>query len=462
MEDVSHKGNHNILKIVIICFVASLAGLLFGMDTGIISGALPFLAKEFGATVFTQECIVSAVLLGATCGTIGCGFISNRFGRKNILLAAALIFIVASVLCYLSTSSIELICFRFFIGIAVGLAAFNAPLYLAEVAPRHIRGALISFYQTMVNVGILTALLTDTYFTYTGSWRSMLGALAIPAILMFIGVIFLYKSPRWLVLVNRKEDARKVLNSIRNDKNDVENELSEIEAIVREKNTGFNLFKTNKNFRKAIYLGIAIQVAQQITGINIMFYYAPKVFQSLGFSSDVAQMWGGVILGVTFLIFGIIAIFFIDKFGRKPLLYWGAVLMGVPFLILAFLLHIGMTTTLTQYSAVGCLVVFMAAFGISAGPIAWTLCSEICPLKGRGFGMACSTTSNWITNLIIGLTFLTIINSIGSEATFLLLGIINIALIILYYFFTPETKDVSLEHLEMNLMNGVKLRNIGK
>ncbi|HJO92991.1 MAG TPA: sugar porter family MFS transporter, partial [Victivallales bacterium] len=400
--------------------------------------------------------------LGATCGTIGCGFISNRFGRKNILLAAALIFIVASVLCYLSTSSIELICFRFFIGIAVGLAAFNAPLYLAEVAPRHIRGALISFYQTMVNVGILTALLTDTYFTYTGSWRSMLGALAIPAILMFIGVIFLYKSPRWLVLVNRKEDARKVLNSIRNDKNDVENELSEIEAIVREKNTGFNLFKTNKNFRKAIYLGIAIQVAQQITGINIMFYYAPKVFQSLGFSSDVAQMWGGVILGVTFLIFGIIAIFFIDKFGRKPLLYWGAVLMGVPFLILAFLLHIGMTTTLTQYSAVGCLVVFMAAFGISAGPIAWTLCSEICPLKGRGFGMACSTTSNWITNLIIGLTFLTIINSIGSEATFLLLGIINIALIILYYFFTPETKDVSLEHLEMNLMNGVKLRNIGK
>ena len=170
---------------------------------------------------------------------------------------------IASLCCYLSTSAIQLIIFRLFLGTAVGLAAFNAPIYLAEMAPANIRGVLISFYQTMVNIGILTALGVDTYFTYTKGWHSMLGMLGIPAVFMFIGMLFLPKSPRWLLLVKRKAEAFAVLRKIRNGSDEsIHNEIKAIEDVVSEKDSGWSLFKTNKFFRKAIFLGIAIQAAQ--------------------------------------------------------------------------------------------------------------------------------------------------------------------------------------------------------
>jgi MFS transporter, SP family, galactose:H+ symporter len=460
---LEHKKRKSLdIKVAFICFIASLSGLLFGMDTGIISGALPFIAKEFHVPTFTQECIVSSVLLGATLSTIVCGFISKKFGRKNILLASALIFIASAICCYLATSSNQLIIFRFCVGIALGFAAFNAPLYLGEIAPTHIRGALVSFYQVMCTTGILVALLVDTYFTYYGEWRSMLGALGIPAIPMFIGILFLPKSPRWLVMTNKTDKARKVLLGLRSSEAEVEKELKEIELIAKEKDEGFKFFRENKNFRKSVYLGVALQVAQQLTGINIMFYYAPKVFQSLGFQSGVAQMWGGVTLGFTFLIFGIIVIFFVDRIGRKPLLIWGGALMGAAFLILALMFNIGLNSNLTKLLAVGCLILFMIAFAISAGPVVWALCSEIFPLKGRAIGMSSAVTANWVTNFIIGLFFLSVLNALGPQMTFVMLGIVNFLLLIIYIFFTPETKNISLESIEKKLMSGVKLSKIGK
>ena len=315
----------------------------------------------------------------------------------------------------------------------------------------------------MVNIGILSALGLDTYFTYSKDWRSMLGVLGIPAVLMFIGIIFLPKSPRWLVLKNRKQDAHKVLKKIRNCSDEqISRELSEIENVVKDEKNGFTLFKENKNFRKAIFLGIAIQAAQQLTGINVMFYYAPTVFHTIGFQTSVAGMWGGVILGVTFVISGIVSLFLVDKYGRRPLLHIGAIFMAIPFIVLSLLIHFGITTGIEQVTAVLCLVVFMFAFGISSAPIAWIIVSEICPLQGRSFGMAVSTSTNWIANFFIGMTFLSILSHFGAVFTFALLGVINFALIIIYFFFTPETKDVSLETLEKNLMNGVKLRKIGK
>jgi MFS transporter, SP family, galactose:H+ symporter len=463
MDSTFSSEHHNTGKIIVICFVASLAGLLFGMDTGIISGALPFLGKQFHLSTFTQECIVSAVLLGAFIGTVGSGFVSKRLGRKNILLLSACIFIVASGCCALANSADQLIIFRLFLGMAVGMAAFNAPLYLAEMAPKKIRGTLISFYQTMVNIGILTALGVDTYFTYTEDWRSMLAMLGVPAVFMLIGIIFLPKSPRWLILKNRRKEAHKVLKKIRNCSDEqISMELSEIENVVKDEKNGFTLFKQNKNFRKVIYLGIAIQAAQQLTGINVMFYYAPTVFHTIGFETSVAGMWGGVILGVVFVISGFTSLFLVDRYGRRPLLHIGAVFMGIAFVLLSILIHFGIASTFQQVLAVASLVLFMFAFGISSAPIAWIIVSEICPLQGRSFGMAISTSTNWIANFFIGMTFLSILNRFGSQFTFALLGVINFALIIIYFYFTPETKDVSLEDLEKNLMNGIKLRNIGR
>jgi len=193
-----------------------------------------------------------------------------------------------------------------------------------------------------------------------------------------------------------------------------------------------------------------------------MFYYAPTVFQAIGYESAEARMWGGVVLGVTFVISGFISMFFIDRIGRRPLPNIGAVFMGLSFLGLAILMSIGFNTYFAQISAVICLVIFMLAFGISSAPIAWIIVTEICPLKGRAFGMAVSTSTNWITNFFIGMSFLSILNAVGPGFTFLLLGVINLLLLIIYYFFTPETKGVPLEQLEKNLMSGVEIRHIGR
>lgn len=447
---------------ILVCLLASLAGILFGMDTGIISGALPFVAHQFSATTLQQEMIVSAVLAGAVIGTIISAMIAKAIGRRKTILVSAIIFIVASILSSLVHSIDALVIARVFLGVAVGMAAYSAPLYLAEVAAVANRGALISLYQAMVNLGIVIALITDLVFTYTASWRLMLFSLAVPAVLLFIGAWCMPSSPRWLVLTGKNALARKVLRSLRQGSNqEIDQEISDIERVEKLDHEGWRLFKHNINFRKVVFLGVALQAAQQITGINVMFYYAPKIFSLLGIVSATGKMWGGVSLGVTDFVFTLVAILFIDRVGRKPLLYGGASGMGLAFLILAYLLSTAMNTVALKMAAIAMLIIFMIAFAMSAGPVIWILCSEINPLKGRSLGTMTSTSTNWIVNLLIGATFLSLLDSLGEVKVFVLYGLINLALLLLYYFYTPETRQVSLEHLEGNLMSGKPLREIG-
>lgn len=450
-------------KGLMICILASLAGILFGMDTGIISGALPFIAHQFKVGIGPQQMIVSSVLLGAAIGTLLSAFLAKPIGRRQTILLAAVIFIVGSLFSAAANSVPVLIMARIMLGLAVGMAAYNAPLYLAEVASAEMRGSLITLYQAMVNLGVVCALVIDLVLTFSGNWRLMLFSLAIPAILLFIGTLFMPASPRWLVLKNRRDDARQVLMDLREGtEEDVLREIYDIERVEKLDHGGWQLFKKNRNFRKVVFLGIGLQAAQQLTGINVMFYYAPKIFSLVGFVSPVAKMWGGVLLAVVLFISTLLTTLFIDRVGRKPLLYWGALDMGVSFLILAYLFSMPMATNASKTAAVLMLLLFIISFAISAGPVIWALCAEINPLKGRGLGMMTSTITNWLVNLVIGLTFLSLLASLGRTNTFILYGVINLALLILYYFYTPETRQVSLEHLEHNLMNGVRLRDIGK
>lgn len=227
------------------------------------------------------------------------------------------------------------------------------------------------------------------------------------------------------------------------------------------KQSGWALFINNKNFRRAVYLGVLLQVMQQFTGMNVIMYYAPKIFDLAGFASTSQQMWGTVIVGLVNVLATFIAIGLVDRWGRKPTLILGFIVMALGMGTLGTMMNIGISSVFAQYFAVIMLLIFIVGFAMSAGPLIWVLCSEIQPLKGRDFGITCSTATNWIANMIVGATFLTMLNSLGSAHTFWVYAGLNVIFIFITLALIPETKNISLEHIERNLMQGKPLRKIG-
>lgn len=469
-------------------FTAALAGLLFGLDVGVISGAEKFIQNDFKVSDNIIQLIVSSLLWGAAFGALGSGFLSSHFGRRKTILLSALIFVVGALLCAFAPNEHTLIAARFLLGIAVGVASFTAPLYLSEISPQVVRGSMISMYQLMITIGIVLAFLSNTWLaTYAtfggitgGHWRLMLGIIVIPAIIMFIGVYFLPESPRWLFLKGFQERAIGVFRQMKLDEAEIAAEVREIEESVKVKQKGFQLLLTNSNFRRAIGLGVGLQIIQQLTGINVIMYYAPRIFGMAGFEDTNQQLWGTVIVGVTNVLATFIAIAFVDRLGRKPIMYAGFVTMGLSLLTVGALFLIGGETHMVPnekgipeamtilksldyaYPAIFALLIFIIGFAMSAGPIIWVLCSEIYPLAGRDIGVTFSTGTNWIVNAIVGMTFLSLINGFGPGNTFLLYGGMNVLFIIFFLLLVPETKGVSLEKIEANLLSGLPLRKIGR
>ena len=478
-------------------FTAALAGLLFGLDVGVISGANEFIQKDFGIDDRAIENIVSSLLWGAVFGVLLSGLFSMSFGRRGTILISAIVFAIGSLFCSLAPGPEFLLGARFFLGIAVGMASFVAPLYLSEIAPQSIRGALIAMYQLMITVGIVLAFLSDTFFStyadlkplatnlsesvsslaggrgqmvfeayFSMPWRWMLGIIAVPAALMFLGMLFLPESPRWLVLKKRGASALAVLRRLSSSNEDADRELAEIESSLKIEQKGASLFRGNSNFRRAVFLGIGLQVIQQFTGINVIMYYAPRILNEAGFNTTAEQMWGTVLVGTINVLATFIAIAFVDRLGRKPIMFTGFSVMGLGMLSLGAFFHMGLGTAgsnmTMSYLAIAALIVFIIGFAMSAGPIIWIICAEIYPLAGRDFGITCSTVTNWVANAIVGMTFLSMLNGFGPGNTFLLYGALNVAFIIFFMLFVPETKGVSLESIEQKLLAGTRLKEIGR
>lgn len=461
MPDNKKTGRSNKSMTFFVCFLAALAGLLFGLDIGVIAGALPFIAKDFAITSHTQEWVVSSMMFGAAVGAIGSGWLSFKLGRKYSLMTGAVLFVLGSLFSAFAPNVEVLIVSRVLLGLAVGVASYTAPLYLSEIAPEKIRGSMISMYQLMITIGILGAYLSDTAFSYTESWRWMLGVITLPALLLLVGVFFLPDSPRWFAAKRRFYDAERVLLRLRDTSAEAKKELEEIRESLKIKQSGWALFKDNANFRRAVFLGVLLQVMQQFTGMNVIMYYAPKIFEIAGFANTTQQMWGTVIVGLINVLATFIAIGLVDRWGRKPTLVLGFLVMAVGMGVLGTMLHVGIHSQGAQYFAVAMLLMFIVGFAMSAGPLIWVLCSEIQPLKGRDFGITCSTATNWIANMIVGATFLTMLNTLGNANTFWVYAALNLFFIVLTLWLIPETKHVSLEHIERNLMKGRKLREIG-
>jgi SP family galactose:H+ symporter-like MFS transporter len=329
------------------------------------------------------------------------------------------------------------------------------------VASERSRGAMISTYQLMITIGILVAFLSDLAFSHSGNWRWMLGVIAIPGALFVLGVLTLPDSPRWLLMRGRTAEATRVLLRLRGDAAVVTREVADINAQLLTPQHGWQLFLRNRNFRRSVGLGVLLQLMQQFTGMNVVMYYAPRIFQSMGYATA-EQMWFTALVGLTNMLATFIAIGLVDRLGRKPILYAGFSVMAIGLGVVGSMMHLGIATHGEQVFTVVMLLVFIVGFAMSAGPLIWTLCSEVQPLKGRDFGIACSTVTNWVANMIVGATFLTLLNGVGHAGTFWMYAALNVVFLVITFALVPETRGVTLEQIERNLMSGKRLRDIGR
>jgi SP family galactose:H+ symporter-like MFS transporter len=440
--------------------VSALGGLLFGYDTGVISGAILFIENEFALSNLFVGIVVSAVLIGAVIGAAIGGTLADKFGRRKMILAAAVIFILGAIGTSLTPDVYLLIAGRIVVGIGIGIASMTAPLYISEVSPSDTRGSLVSLNQLAVTVGIVVSYLVDYALAPINGWRYMLVLAAIPALILGIGMISLPDTPRWLVSKNQKDQATKVLKRIRNSA-DVDKEMDEIqESLKKQKGGRAELF--NPLVKPALIIGVALAIFQQVTGINTVIYYAPKIFQFAGIVSSSSAIFSTLLVGVVNVLFTIVAISLLDRVGRRPLLLVGLAGMVASLTLLGFSFYLSSLFGLLGSLATAGLMIYVASFAIGLGPVFWLLISEIYPLRVRGIAMSVASEANWGSNLIIALTFLTLIQLLGRFGTFWLYAAVGVGAWIFCYKLVPETKGRTLEEIEAHWRAGKHPREMGK
>ena len=434
--------------VIFIAAIAALAGLLFGYDTGVISGAILFIKDQFALSAVVEEIVVSAVLLGAIIGAGVSGYLSDRFGRRRTIIVTAIIFTLGSLGSALTPDINFLIASRIIIGIAIGIASLTAPLYISEVSPPRIRGALVSLNQLAITCGIVLSYIVDYAFSGHQSWRWMFFVGVIPAIILGTGMLFLPSSPRWLMSKSLKKKAITVLRMLR-EEDVIEKEIREIEETLSEEPGGWKELLVPW-VRAPLLIGIGIAMFQVITGINVVIYYAPTIFQFAGIGSAQVAILATTGVGVVNVLMTVVSIKLIDRIGRRPLLFMGLAGMVVSLSALGYAFHVAALSGVLKWIAVGSLTLYIASFAVSLGPIAWLIIAEIYPLKVRGRAMSVATMANWGFNLLVALTFLTLIQKLGRPMTFWLYAGIGVLGWLFSYFCVPETKGHSLEEIEEN------------
>jgi len=461
---MSHKKTSSHFFIVI-SMVAALAGILFGYDTGVISGAILFISEQFSLTSQANGIIVSSVLLGAVLGALVSGRVTDRFGSKHLLIAVSLLFILASLASALATTVSELIAGRLLVGVAIGIASYTAPVYISEIAPPEHRGALVSLNQLAIALGILISYCVDhslaIHFSKTTAWRWMLGLGAVPAIPLFLGMLCLPYSPRWVMAQGHPQKALSALKRIRGKHADVDTEWADIQASLQWQSNDWKMLFQPK-VRAAFWVASSLAIIQQVTGINTLLYYAPTILTLTGFSALNDALMQGIYIGVVFVVFTLVALPLIDRWGRRKLLLLGLAGMSLSLSVLSkFFQNIYALTDQQHWIALAAILVYIACFAFSLGPVMWLMIAEIFPVRIRGLGSSLATAVNWGANMIVALTFLTLVESIGASRTFGLYALVGGFSWFFIYLFIPETKGLTLEKIEKNLHKGVPMRDLG-
>ena len=449
-----------------VALTVALGGFLMGFDASVISGVVTFIEPEFGLTKIELGWSVASLTLTASLAMMLSGPLSDRWGRRPVLKIAAALFALSAFASAVAPSFIALVAARMLGGFGVGAALIIAPMYIGEIAPAAMRGRMVSFNQLNIVIGISAAFFTNYLILRVGksdlpcaqalglgqwTWRWMLGVEALPAVFYFFALFAVPESPRWLVMNGKEEDARRVLTKV-SDRARAEADVSAVKASLdaergTERATLRDLFRPS--MRLVLVIGVSVAILQQVTGINAVFFYAPMIFEQSGIGTD-ASFMQAVLVGLVNLVFTVLAIFFIDRLGRRPLLGVGLTGIAVCMLLLSY--GFGSADTNPRIILVGILG-FVASFAISLGPVMWVLFSELFPNRVRGLAISFVGLINSAVSFSVQLIFPWELATLGNSVTFLIYGLFAIVGLVIVMWLLPETKGKSLEALEAELVS---------
>jgi sugar porter (SP) family MFS transporter len=430
-----------------VSFIAGLGGILYGFDMGIIAAALVFVRSTFNLSPQMEEIVVSIVLVGAMLGALCGGVIADRIGRRSTLVWGGIIFLAGSVLAPWSPNVLTLVFARALLGVAIGFTSVTAPVYVSELAPPQSRGMLIGLYQFALTLGIALADFAGYLLAGQHAWRMMFGLGAVPAAFFLLLVLTVPESPRWLFAQNRFSDAETILRTY-TDESGTRLLLEDIRISLLSKMDRRWSVLWSPAVRGALFLAAGFTILQQVTGVNTVIYYGPRIFSLAGVTSDKSAIFATFLVAIVNVFATIIALALVDRVGRKPLLYAGVGGMAVSLFILSFSFHnqalfgssLGMVAT-------ACLMVYITCFAFSLGPIGWILVSEVFPLSVRGRGVAAASLGSGAANFVVSLTFLSLIKLAGTSLTFAVYGLFCMVTLLFVYFVIPETKGRELESI---------------
>jgi sugar porter (SP) family MFS transporter len=449
-----------------LAIIASLGGFLFGYDTAVISGTINFVSSQFHLDAAGTGWYVSSALLGCISGVSVAGILSDKYGRKKLLILSALFFAVSAIGCAFAIGFTSLVIYRLIGGLGIGVASMLSPLYISELSPSHKRGRLVALYQFAITLGILFSYFINAYLLRlshtefmlqtTGLlhkimvsevWRIMLGTSVVPALLFLFLLLFVPESPKWLTINGKEQGALRILKRIVTD-DEAQKEINDIKSNLQNETGGLGiLFKGG--FRVAMIIGISLAFLSQVSGINAIIYYGPKILQEAGLPVSDA-LTGQVVIGFVNVLFTLIAIWKIDRLGRKPLLLTGIIGIILSLIIIGLLFYFNSTNT---YLLLIFILFFIACFAFSYGPVIWVLLAEIFPARIRGKAMSLATFSLWIGTALVGQLTPIFLEKLKPAGTFWLFALLTAPAFWLAIKIIPETKGKSLEEIERYWLN---------
>ncbi len=439
-----------------VCLVAALGGLLFGYDTAVISGAIGFLQQHFELDPTLKGWAASSALVGCVLGVAIAGTFSDRFGRRSTLILAAILFLISAIGTALPHSLEVFILFRILGGLGVGAASMTSPMYIAEISPAGIRGRMVSLNQFAIIFGMLVVYFVNYYiaglrgaaWNVDIGWRWMFASEAVPALLLLVLLFLVPESPRWLAKRGRRERAREILTRVGGPEH-AERELTEI-ATTAEGEPIQSRQLLRPGLRRVLFLGVALAVLQQVTGINVFLYYAPEIFKGIAGESVDAALLQTVVVGAVNLAFTVLAIWTVDRIGRKPLMIVGAAGMGLSLAALGLVAYLGRTDVWVLAFVLG----YIACFALSVGPVTWVILSEIFPTRIRGRALGIATLFLWVANFAVSQTFPMmdedpwLVETFRHGFSFWVYGAFCVVSVVVAWRYVPETKGRTLEEIE--------------
>jgi SP family arabinose:H+ symporter-like MFS transporter len=456
---MSAHENRNLFYLFFVCFVSALGGFLFGFDTAVISGTVGFVKQQFGLDALQEGWFVAVALLGCIIGVGFSGILADRFGRKATLFLSALLFAASAFGCTVAPEHVSLILFRLVGGLGIGVASMLAPLYISEISIPQYRGRMVTLYQFAITIGILAAYYSNSLllsWSHTFStesaflhwivvsevWRGMFGVGVIPAVVFFILLFFIPQSPRWLTAHGSPDKARAILARVTNHEQ-ATREVEEIQATLKEE-TGSLRQLFQPGLRRALFLGVSIAVLSQLTGINVIIYYGPRIFTEAGFNLG-ESFNSQVIIGIMNVVATILALWKVDHYGRKPLLLTGIIGMMVALILIGgfFLAGLHGNVLLVIF-----ILLYVTFFAFSFGSVTWIILSEFYPTHIRGRAMSIATLSLWCGTFVIGQAFPWLLETFGGSGAFFIFAVMCVPAIIIAWKLLPETKGKTLEEIE--------------